>query len=438
MPRMALTSVPPSTGDDDVLASPRPSRVDALLTRLGVTGGRARDAALASVVAVLTLALIALGSTDTAATEGVVLTDRGILVALCTAQAGFLALRRSRPVLCLVLVVACQIGVTSVLPPDLNIRAFAPLVAGYTVGLVLPTSRALAVTGVAVLVEAVGATLVATADGRTVGELLLQHAAGAALSYPLLALVGSSIATRRRYLDLLRLRAVEAVRAQQATARAAVVAERSRMARELHDVAAHHLSGMVVQAAAVERLVDRDPAAAKEGAAWLRRQGKQTLDDLRLVVGVLREGPEDGRAPVPGLADLPELVATAQALGAAVTLDRTGPPVTLGPLADAALYRAAQEALANARQHAVGAPVRVTLRTGDGVVTLEVVNGVPEAAGPVGRPTREGAGLIGMRERAQLVGATLAVGPTPDGGWAVRVRLPVPTTDVTTTDEEQG
>ncbi|WP_454050121.1 sensor histidine kinase [Cellulomonas sp. Marseille-Q8402] len=408
---------------DDV-TPPRPSRVDALLTRLGVVGVPARDAALAGVVLVVTLAMLVLLVSPAAAGEDVVVTHRGALVALGSAQAVVLALRRTRPVLTLALVVLAQIGVVASVPTDLSIRGLAPLVAGYTIGTLLPTRRALAVTTVAVVVETVGSALAAPGPGP-LGPLLLLHLLGSAVSYPVAALVGSSVATRRRYLELVRLRAAEAVRAQHATARAAVVAERARMARELHDVAAHHLSGMVVQAAAVERLVDPDPAAAKAGAAWIRAQGKETLDNLRLVVGVLREGPDasDGHAPVPGVADLEHLVATAQGLGARVDLERTGGEAALGPLADVALYRVAQEALANARQHAPGATVGVRLRVDDAEVVLEVRNAVAPAAPPPAGG-RQGVGLVGMRERAALVGGTLSAGPTPDGGWSVRIVVP--------------
>ena len=126
---------------------------------------------------------------------------------------------------------------------------------------------------------------------------------------------------------LLAERAADAISAQQASVQAALVAERTRMARELHDVAAHHLSGMVVQAAAVERLVERDPAAAKAGAAWIRTQGRKTLDNLRLTVGVLRETPDPTggeasaeRTPTPGLVELDDLVRTAREIGMSVDL----------------------------------------------------------------------------------------------------------------------
>lgn len=419
----------------DLLAPPPPHRGDAFLTRIGVTGVAARDALLAGVVLVVMLGLVALayGELGSGAGGG----DRGAIVALVGAQAAVLASRRSRPVVCLALVLVLQVAIIALLPADSGLRGLPPLIAAYTVGTLYPTRRALALTGGAAALDAALSLVLDAGSATGFPALLLQRVAEGALSYPVAALVGLSVATRRRYLELLRLRADEALRAQEAIARSAVVAERARMARELHDVAAHHLSGMVVQAAAVERLVDRDPAAAREGAAWLRTEGKRTLDDLRAVVGVLREGAEDGTAPVPGVADLEELVDTARGLGDRVTFTRTGPDVALGPLAGAAVYRVAQQALANARQHAPGAPVHVDVAVDDAAVSLRVVSAAPvvgagaEGPGaaatsdraPTARP-RTGVGLVGMRERAQLVGATLDAGPTPDGGWAVAIRLP--------------
>nr|BFF17756.1 hypothetical protein GCM10025730_12770 [Promicromonospora thailandica] len=250
--------------------------------------------------------------------------------------------------------------------------------------------------------------------------------------YVVSAFVGTTVATRRSNAALLRQRAVDLVRTEQARTQAAIVAERSRMARELHDVAAHHLSGLVVQAAAVERQIDSDPESAKRGTAWIRAQGKETLDSLRLIVGVLRERPgADGEhaadphdAPPPGLDALDALVRTARAAGDTVELTRAGTSRDLSPIADAAFYRVAQEALSNARQHAPEAPVRITVRFDGREVSLEVVNDPAPGRRRTGT-ARQGMGLVGMRERAQLVGATLTTGATPSGGWRVLLTLPL-------------
>ncbi|MFI8524969.1 sensor histidine kinase [Promicromonospora sukumoe] len=441
---------------DDWTVPARPRRLDALLNRLGLTGTVARDALLAAVVLVLTASLLV-------ALFGFVVDEQGLTigpvqgvlltVAACV-QALPLVLRRVRPVLCLGLVVACQVVITAVSPDDLSVGGIPQIIAGYTVGTLLPARRALAVTAAAAPVAALAAGATALVTGNDLLVPVLNHLASGLISYVVSALVGTTVATRRDYTELVRLRAAEVVRTQHATTQAAIFAERSRMARELHDVAAHHLSGLVVQAAAVERQIDTDPEAAKKGTAWIRGQGKETLDSLRLIVGVLRERPGSGGpgedahdAPPPGLGALDDLVRTARALGDTVDLERSGRPRPLAPIADAAFYRVAQESLSNARQHAPGAAVRTAVRFGEREVELEVVNAAAVgqgarngargsngarasngARGSVsnGGPERAGMGLIGMRERAQLVGATLTTGTTSSGGWRVLLTLPVP------------
>lgn len=424
-----------STVFDDAPIPQRVSRLDALLDRLGLTSVLARDGLLAAFVLLLTLGLLLVLFQFVLEAEGLVVSPAQavvITVAAC-AQALPLVLRRVRPVLCLALVVACQVVVVAASLPDLSVGGVPVIIAAYTVGTLLPARRALAITGVAVPVGALVAGVVALVSGGRLLLPVLTHLAAGIVLYLVSALVGGAVATRRSYLELVRLRAAELVRTQQATTQAAIFAERSRMARELHDVAAHHLSGLVVQAAAVERQIDSDPEAAKKGTAWIRGQGKETLDSLRLIVGVLRERPGSGRgedahdAPPPGLGALDELVRTARTLGDSVDLVREGRPRQLAPIADAAFYRVAQESLSNARQHAPGAPVRMAVRFGERDVALEVVNAgaVGAAAGSAREPARQGMGLIGMGERAHLVGATLTTGAPPSGGWRVLLTLPL-------------
>jgi len=424
---------------DDAPIPQRVSRLDALLTRLGLTGVLARDGLLAAVVLLLTLGLLLVLFQFVLEAEGLVVSPaQAVMITIgACAQALPLVLRRVRPLLCLGLVVACQVVVVAASPPDLSVGGIPVLIAAYTVGTLLPARRALAITGVAVPVGAVVAGVVALASGARLLMPVLTHLAAGIVLYLVSALVGGAVATRRDYVELVRLRAAELVRTQQATTRAAIFAERSRMARELHDVAAHHLSGLVVQAAAVERQIDSDPEAAKKGTAWIRGQGKETLDSLRLIVGVLRErrgvvGGQEGMvghdddahdAPPPGLGALDGLVRTARALGDTVDLVREGRPRELAPIADAAFYRVAQESLSNARQHAPGAAVRIAVRFGEREVSLEVVNA--SAGRGATDSKRAGMGLIGMRERAHLVGATLTAGPTPSGGWRVLLTLPL-------------
>jgi signal transduction histidine kinase len=298
----------------------------------------------------------------------------------------------------------------------------ATLVAAYTAATLLPTRRAATAVAGAVALEALGSLVLAGArDAFPVGVAAVVNAAVTGVGA---ALVGAWVRTRRSYVDLVQQRAVDAVAAQEARVRAAVTDERSRMARELHDVAAHHLSAMVVQATATARLVEKDPEATREGLLALRAQGRRTLEDLRLLVGVLRDPAtvEDG-APVPGLADLGSLVEEARSLGTEVRLEATGGPARLGPLADVAAYRLVQEALSNARQHAAGAAVLVAVTGRPDLVVVTVTNGPAAGTSPPARTT-EGVGLVGMRERVQLAGGRLDAGEDGSGGWTVRAELP--------------
>jgi signal transduction histidine kinase len=389
----------------------------------------ARDALLTAAVAALTAvalpAVVLLGAASGETVPGAGAT--AVLTAVCVVQCLPLLVRRSHPRACLLLVAALQVAVVAASPDDVGARGAAPLLAAYAVGSLLPERVAARAVLAAVLVELVGTLAVTVGTGGVVTGLV--GVVGGTVTYVAAALVGAHVATRRRYAELERRRAAEAVAAQEDRVRSAVAEVRAGMARELHDIAAHHLSAMVVQATAASRLVERDPAAAREGLLAIRAQGRRTLEDLRMLVGVLRDpdGAEDG-APVPGLGVLDGLVEQARALGDDVVVHRTGhaeDAVGLGPLADVTAYRAVQEALSNARQHAPGAPVVVeVVRDGDRVV-VTVENGPAPAPPLAGRRAGEGVGLLGMRERVQLVGGRLDVGPTPAGGWRVRVELPV-------------
>jgi signal transduction histidine kinase len=431
-------------GAAGVLPAPRRfAMLDEWLDRLRLTTPFARDCALAFVIALLGAGMDWLLVGVVAPSEGIVVPpgQAAAVLAASTVQSLLLCIRRIRPVLCLVLVAVAQVVIIAILPVGFGYRGFAAFVAAYTVGVMLPVKPAFRVIVAVVLFEvlaglAASLLLAAPADGSGPVAVMIGGLAGllpllalnlivsAVLTYLAAALVGSYVATRREYVELLRVRATEAIREQQARADAAIGAERSRMARELHDIAAHHLSGMVVQAGAVERLIDRDPQAAKDGTAWIRAQGKETLANLRLVVGVLRE-PSAPRnidsAPVPGIGALDDLLETVRSLGGSVDLVRNGEPYALAPIADTTLYRVLQEALSNARQHAAGQPIRVTLTYRASSVMLEVEN-------PRGNnrqtDARSGLGLVGMRERAQILGAHLDAGPT-ERGWRVSLVVPV-------------
>lgn len=418
--------------DEDAVPDGVDGRADAVLTRIGLTSALRRDAALAAATAVVSVAVVLVGLTEPALADALgagPLSVPAVLV-LLVVQSAVLVVRRTRPALCLAATIALQVVLAGLLPPAGSLRGPAPVVAAYTCGTRLPVGRALTLAGAAALVETAG--FVGSAAGAvTVGTVLTQLVSSV-VTYLAAALLGGYVAARRRVAELARLRAAEAVEAQRARADAAVGAERTRVARELHDIAAHHLAAMVVQASVAERLVDRDPDAARATITEIRDQGRATLHDLRLVVGALRErgdsetggaagasAPEEG-APMPGVAMVDRLVAGA---GALVELDVVGAPRALSPVADVSVYRVAQEALSNARDHAPGARVNVRVEHGENATVLEVGNG-PRGVPAVEHAPGGGLGLIGMRERAQLIGAELDVGPRPDGGWRVRLEVP--------------
>ena len=260
--------------------------------------------------------------------------------------------------------------------------------------------------------------------GSTVAVAVTGAATQALVVVGLPLLLGLVIAAQREALESRRGEVAALRREQDALLQAAVSRQRVAMSRELHDIAAHHMSGISLMAAAIGRQIDVDPAAAKDSARHVREQSRAVLDDLRRLVGLLRED-ADGVRPVETLEAVTALVDSRRAAGTRINLrlptdDRLLGP---GPLAQLVAYRMVQESLANAAAHAPGARCTVEIDGSPaGPLTVVVRNGTPTGSdpGPGG-----GFGLIGMVERAQLVGAELTYGRTPEGGWEVRLVLPV-------------
>ena len=207
-------------------------------------------------------------------------------------------------------------------------------------------------------------------------------------------------------------------------ARAAVAVERGRIARELHDVVAHNVSMMVVQAGAAARVLHGEQPDVQNALEVIAATGRETVDEMRTLLGVLRS--DDGPAslkPQPGLADLDQLLSGVREAGLPVTLRVEGTPRPLPPALDLSAFRIVQEALTNTLKHAGPARADVTVRYEDGLVRLEIAD---TGRGPGGgRGT--GHGLAGMRERAVMFGGELQALPRPEGGFAVRARLPLTT-----------
>jgi signal transduction histidine kinase len=205
-------------------------------------------------------------------------------------------------------------------------------------------------------------------------------------------------------------------------AQAAVAVERGRIARELHDVVAHNVSMMVVQAGAAARVLHGEQPDVQNALEVIAATGRETVGEMRALLGVLRsdDGP-DALKPQPGLADLEQLVSGVREAGLPVTLRIEGAPRPLPPALDLSAFRIVQEALTNTLKHAGPARAEVTVRYEDGLVSLEVSD---TGRGPGGgRGT--GHGLAGMRERAAMLGGELQALPRPEGGFAVRARLPL-------------
>jgi signal transduction histidine kinase len=261
-----------------------------------------------------------------------------------------------------------------------------------------------------------------------------------AVNYLLFAtawLLGDSARSRRERAAQLEARAEEAERTRAAEAERAVVAERNRIAREMHDVLAHHVSIMVVQAEAGPVVVERDPGRAIAAFDAISATGKQALVEMRRLLGVLRDpGTGPSLAPQPGAADIPSLVEGVRAAGLPVRLTVEGEPAPLPPAVDLSAYRVMQEALTNALRHAPGRSARASVTYADAELRLRVMSDGTHradrtdgaAAGPAAGPAAlapGGHGLTAMRERVVLLGGTLRAGPTDDGAWLVEAVLPV-------------
>jgi signal transduction histidine kinase len=269
----------------------------------------------------------------------------------------------------------------------------------------------------------------------SVGAAVLQGAGTVALA----AVVGAMVASRRETARARVGRDVAVAGQQVALTQAAVARERVAMARELHDIAAHHLSGIAVMTAALDRQIDTDPAGAKIAVRQVRQQSTAMLKDLRSLVALLRDD-DPARAGLEiapeTLHGIPVLVDTARRAGRDVELSVLGTSADeisslgIGPLAQLAAYRTVQESLANAARHAPGAPCEVVIDVRDpSQVVLVVRNSAPPAAAtrPPAAAPGGGFGIVGMRERADLTDARLSAGPTPDGGWVVQLTIPTET-----------
>lgn len=240
-------------------------------------------------------------------------------------------------------------------------------------------------------------------------------------AWMLVLFTGAEIARSRRE------RAIEAQRTQAEQSARRASEERLRIARELHDVLAHNISLMNVQAGVALHLIDEQPEQARDALAAIKQASNEALGELRSVLDILRYGNEaEPRSPTSGLSDLGSMISRAEAAGVNVTRSIGGTPVALPPKVDLAAYRIVQEALTNVTRHAGSANARIHLEYGDRDLALSIED---DGGGVTGRasapPSGGGRGIRGMRERAVALGGELHAGPRPEGGFAVRARLPL-------------
>jgi signal transduction histidine kinase len=369
------------------------------------------DLALAAGIAVLT-------QRDVWAQAGVDPAARVVIAMLFLVATGSLLWRRRYPlVACVLLAVALalQAAISSV---DFNSlgTALAIVVGLYSAGVYLGALRA----AVGVAVIAVG---LAARELRYFGAFERNPGRDAFWWLLVLSVAGVGVVVRHRR-RAQRLGALAATLQEESAeqARVAVVAERERIARELHDVVAHSVSAVVVQAEAAEELLATSPERTRESLWTIQRLSREALSEMRQVLGILRGGAEEqSRAPQPTLADLPGLIASNRDAGLAVRLDVLGAVRSLPPGLEVSAYRVVQEGLTNVRKHAGGASAVVSVHYQPGALGIEILDDGPGAQAVT---ATSGHGLIGMRERVTFFGGEFSATSRGDGGFAVAATFP--------------
>jgi signal transduction histidine kinase len=347
-------------------------------------------------------------------------------VALLIVQSAALTFRRRWPMAVYAIVGSATI-VYSWLGFSSNVAGFGVLIAIYTVAAHLPLADAAVAGGVYVVGMFLSLLGISRTSGSSPDGFLAEFLVNL-LALALAWTVGVTIRTRRAYVASLEARAALLEREREDNARLAVALERGRMARELHDVVAHSVSVVVVQATAAERMVDLDPAGARDAMRTAAAVGREALVEMRRVLDVLREeSAVGGLEPQPGIDELPALARRMNDAGLPVELSVQGLQRPLPASAALSVYRIVQESLTNTLRHAGPARARVLLRYLPDALEVLVSDNGAGVARDEGSPGPEGGGhgLVGMRERVALFGGELVAGPRPEGGYAVHARIPI-------------
>lgn len=340
---------------------------------------------------------------------------------VCTA----LVLRRRYPLLGTIAVALCCFGDSTVLIAG-NVVALMFLL--YAVPVYRSVRAGWAAYGISLLPTAVPLLISGTInrESDTVAGFLI-----VSLGILAVLMLGINLGNRRRYLRAIIDRAHQLARERDQLARLAVAEERSRIARDMHDIVAHSVSVMIALSEGAARAAEVAPDAAKDAMRRSAETGRTALGEMRRLLGALQEG-DDGpaaRAPQPGVAEIPELVQSFRDAGLSVRLSERGtPPGDRGQ--EVAVYRVVQESLTNALRHAGGAAVEVTLSHDRASTTVEVRNGARVASRGDTEPGAglgdlgSGRGLRGIAERVRVFGGEFSAGPVEGGGWIVRAVVP--------------
>jgi signal transduction histidine kinase len=379
---------------------------------------RRRFLDVAPTVAILVLGFAHLFATSDSSFQG----PRGASALFLVATSAPLVFRRTRPALALTAVFVAQGAWLTAYYSGSEQPPFEPFLAGviacYALG--FHADRRELRVGIAAFIACV---VLGTAVSVTIGDLAVGNALPALVWWAAAIAIGRGLHERQALVDLLRERSARLERDRERDLAEAAMEERARIARELHDVIAHAVSVMVVQAGAERRMLEPEQERTADALATIEKSGREALGELRRLLGVLRARDRSEQlAPQPGLAGLPELVADGRRAGQAVDLSVEGEPVSLPPGLDLTAYRIVQEGLTNSRKHAPGAHVRVTLRWNPTDLEIEMLDDGP---GHGAQKNGAGHGLIGMRERAALYGGSVVAEAGASSGFRVRARLPI-------------
>jgi signal transduction histidine kinase len=402
----------------------------ALSDRLGIPSwavehvGAAVDVALALVL--FAAAMVSLASAETGVGIGTRSPDTVayILGAVLTLP---LVVRRRWPLPVLGVILVAVVMYDTRDYAGVNVDFFGPILAFYTVAAHTPRRISIAAAVAVVVAVLIGGRQAEASAGNYV-------AVGVIIAG--VWLLGDGARSRRIYGERLAAQAEALRSARLELADQAVAQERLRIARELHDVVAHHMSAIVVQSALAQAHLEPDPPASRHAMAQVEEIGRSALREMRQILGVLRQAGEEQGAldPSPSMSDLERLYAHARDGGLTVDAVVEGAPTSLPPAIELAAYRIVQESLTNALKHAPGAHVEVRLGYGARALTVEVRDDGAAQRVPRTRTTMQGArrtpmnggqGLVGMRERVVLLNGTFEAGPRPDGGFRVAATLPL-------------